>query len=1366
MDPPGANGARAPGSRTPRTPRADDTNGITNPPRTTPPGNTEGGGHNSPRVGTTASSSPFSSPTTAPTPREERAARRATVTATPPRIMNHNPPRGRIIRRSPDARRRLEADLLTRRHQGPSASTPRPRQVTWWDEPAREPARDPLARPTNILRNEARPTAANDDDPLAALKEAWTQAMCGDDNDDVVASENFQGSDSCRRLTAFQWAVIKKIPQRCHFAWCECLHIALAWIDDASRRHSSREAFASMMLLHAIPALIARADNGGSTSSITKRLTKSISNFKQGNWVEMLQKAFERGALEQHKARSKTRRQNEDATNASQLNRIINNTNEQDLTLEREHRRAQESVTNAAMRKEHAAAKRAASLMTDGLFTMANRAINPTPRAPGDSNTEAKLQALNPPPSEPHDITRQLDGPDGGWRRKAAAWALEVRFDDAHILAGIKNAKRQTSPDRWGWRPEFWLPALNSETVPGVLEPLVRRLLRGHTLQAINTAMAGSRLSALSKPHRVGSTAHAGIDIRPVAVTDILRKLAARVLKDANMNHINDFMISADGRVLQLGCGINHGVQKCAIAVSEHRRLHPTDAIFSLDATNAFNRVSRVAVARGIERLGADSGRSMLPFFLSMYGKPAVLSYFHDDNTKHDIVSTTGVAQGDVLGSILYCLATHPIITDALNHLDVKDIHSYSIADDTNLVGPLDQAILAAKRVQDDLHNKADLEIKEWNVLLGPQCREVTVEQLRAQGLTGKIRIIKPDAANRGAHGLDVGVNGGGESCGARIVGAPVGDTMYARDFVRQVCAQHAVQLDAISKFGSKLGYAHEAMLLLKMCAAPRLVFLLSLVPYDLAGDEYDKAHTEIINTFTNITNTRAALDSIDNARTHAETKVGKITRDRISLPARHGGFGLTKPKDIADNALISTWLACAPWLASKVPALKDIALRTSPRPDEPTGHQTREARQRQADAQRAAASIPNHDRPLENGPLHGFAEQAFERVCERGEEEKKLICPAAGSFTSSTAAFTGKNVKIIQLQNKLTNEVHKRTVAKCITDANDPIGTNYGIDRTDIATHMMSLNGPHTMAWASTAPVAPTFRLRADILSHLVHYLLNLPHPDFINLKQGGYKTHCCGASNVHLVTNPTHIYSHILRTRCGNNGGSRTRTHNRTYAVLAKHAASAGHAVYLEQRGIMPAHLTRENGKIPDFVVQREDGTTEAVDFTTATVLEHAHGPLLRDEKPKPVSVGCARNNTLEHANRRAGVGIKIAEKRKETQYPRELPPLCKLTILAVETTGRFSKATLEWCKDVAKQQQQRQHPAHLPAETATNEQGSYNPEAIKKYHYNVAEAQLQLHRQNMEWCIGTIAKARNQHVDDEPAPVLDLRPDIIHA
>ena len=93
--------------------------------------------------------------------------------------------------------------------------------------------------------------------------------------------------------------------------------------------------------------------------------------------------------------------------------------------------------------------------------------------------------------------------------------------------------------------------------------------------------------------------------------------------------------------------------------------------------------------------------------------------------------------------------------------------------------------------------------------------------------------------------------------------------------------------------------------------------------------------------------------------------------------------------------------------------------------------------------------------------------------------------------------------------------------------------------------------------------------------------------------------------------------------------------------------------------------------------------------------------------------------------------------------------------LTIIA-------SKSALKWCKDIAKHQAERQRPPHLPGQNITNEQGTYDPEAIKKFHYNVAEAQLELHRQNVEWCIGTIAKARNRHVDVEPE--VDERPDMI--
>ena len=86
-------------------------------------------------------------------------------------------------------------------------------------------------------------------------------------------------------------------------------------------------------------------------------------------------------------------------------------------------------------------------------------------------------------------------------------------------------------------------------------------------------------------------------------------------------------------------------------------------------------------------------------------------------------------------------------------------------------------------------------------------------------------------------------------------------------------------------------------------------------------------------------------------------------------------------------------------------------------------------------------------------------------------------------------------------------------------------------------------------------------------------------------------------------------------------------------------------------------------------------------------------------------------------------------------------------------MESTGRFSKRALEWCKDIAKRQAERRRLPHLPDQNITNERGTYDPEAIKKFHYNVAEAQLELHRQNMEWCIGTIAKARHRHIDVEP-------------
>ena len=47
----------------------------------------------------------------------------------------------------------------------------------------------------------------------------------------------------------------------------------------------------------------------------------------------------------------------------------------------------------------------------------------------------------------------------------------------------------------------------------------------------------------------------------------------------------------------------------------------------------------------------------------------------------------------------------------------------------------------------------------------------------------------------------------------------------------------------------------------------------------------------------------------------------------------------------------------------------------------------------------------------------------------------------------------------------------------------------------------------------------------------------------------------------------------------------------------------------MYLDQRGVIPAHHTRINGKIPDFTIIKEGGITESIDFILATILACTH-------------------------------------------------------------------------------------------------------------------------------------------------------------
>ena len=188
----------------------------------------------------------------------------------------------------------------------------------------------------------------------------------------------------------------------------------------------------------------------------------------------------------------------------------------------------------------------------------------------------------------------------------------------------------------------------------------------------------------------------------------------------------------------------------------------------------------------------------MLGIFLATYPGTTELSYFLQNGERQSVSAATGVTQGCVLGSILFALGTHPIIVEALDHRTTNNVHAYSIADDTNLAGTPEQTTAAALRLQQLLHSKADLHVKKWDVLLGPDCRDITADELKDAGLNGEIRIIK--TADGG--GADVGQHRT-EDKGVRLLGAPTGHADYAKTFVADLVDKHAERLEHIEKLAT-----------------------------------------------------------------------------------------------------------------------------------------------------------------------------------------------------------------------------------------------------------------------------------------------------------------------------------------------------------------------------------------------------------------------------------------------------------------------------------------------------------------------------------------------------------------------------------
>jgi hypothetical protein len=117
---------------------------------------------------------------------------------------------------------------------------------------------------------------------------------------------------------------------------------------------------------------------------------------------------------------------------------------------------------------------------------------------------------------------------------------------------------------------------------------------------------------------------------------------------------------------------------------AENAVLKPDEhiSITSFDFSNAFNTISRSAILHQLQLHFPE----VIPIFSTVYGAPITQRY---SDGSVAAFSTTGIAQGDPLGTFLFSLAIHPLLVSLSS--STTDSVLFAYADDIQLLSTLDK---------------------------------------------------------------------------------------------------------------------------------------------------------------------------------------------------------------------------------------------------------------------------------------------------------------------------------------------------------------------------------------------------------------------------------------------------------------------------------------------------------------------------------------------------------------------------------------------------------------------------------------------------------------------------------------------------
>lgn len=602
--------------------------------------------------------------------------------------------------------------------------------------------------------------------------------------------------------------------------------------------------------------------------------------------------------------------------------------------------------------------RRAARLAQDAMLSRAVRALLPSSVADA-SRPEVmdRIQHLHPQRHHPLPESPP-QGPDN---------PNLVVFPDGDALKAFinKNINVTASPGPSGWSALMLRPILKEPEALKNLGSLLTEMAQG-TLPARSTQLllASTLIPMEPKPGK----------IRPVAVPELLYKVATAFVISLVKPQLATILAPHQFGICVPG-GATTAVRliDCILQTP-----HPQAAAITVDIKNAFNSRHRR------DLLGAlyECPDLAQLYRISNWAYSTESDLYIKDKTGkifRTIKSSDGVRQGDALAALLFALSIRSSLSAAAAAR--PSVRVVAVMDDITILGPPDDVVVAYRVLNDKLSQEG-LEIVQHKSAALWMHQDPVPNILRAADLPVLIGHVD-------------------------LLGVPIGSDI---PMVHQALEAQVASHDRLFTLLCHPSMPPQiAALLLRLCAVPRLQYILASLPPRLTSSAAALFDSNVLRAASTIHGLPHPVP--DPAST------------QLCLPVRHGGLGIPRMVDVAPIAFYSSVVAAAPSLHQ--------ALSVHP-----------------------AAATPDH-------PLLADLKSSIDQIAARSPETKRLLLhPSPPTLSTLQTA--------VQQQLPPAAHIHRNISAILAHEAHRSLLQRL---QPPDAARLRSASGPLASAWLTVIP-------------------------------------------------------------------------------------------------------------------------------------------------------------------------------------------------------------------------------------------------------------------------------------------------------